>query len=336
MSSRKSSRVGSIIGFSFAAIITALAVGLVTNRQVISDQLAVWSFTPSGAVQTISDRIDLTEQGQRAFFATKPEVADSASFNENCPRQEVGNPILGCYTSDDRIYIYDLTNEKLYGMEEVTAAHELLHAVWTRHGEAERKRLTDLLLREYDRVEDETFKERMAYYQRNEPGEFANELHSIFGTEVSELSAELESYYAQYFTRDSVLSLHQRYVAVYNGLYQRADELYVSMETLGKSIQSASAQYSTDIDQYAADVDSFNARADSGDFSSNAQFYSERQALLNRSAQLEARRLKINSDIDLYNQYYQEYQGIAAQIDVLDKSLDSFSAIDESPTVQDR
>lgn len=310
-----------------------LALALAFNRQYVADQLSVWSYTPSSAIEAMSNRVKLTDKGEFTFYATQPQLAGRDTFNEGCPRQEVGNPILGCYTYEDRIYIYDITNQQLDGMEEVTAAHEMLHAVWNRQSETERQRLATLLNKVYNRITDDSFKKRMDYYQRTEPGEFANELHSILGTEVADLGDELEAHYAQYFDRSAVLALHGQYVAVYNGLYTRSDELYQKLNTLATTIQTASDQYTADVEALSRDIESFNRRADSGDFASTAQFYSERASLVSRSATLDSQRLNINSNIDLYNQSYQEYESIAAQIELLDNSLDSFSTLGETPSL---
>src|SRR5690606_38163618 len=115
------------------------------------------------------------------FRATHPEIASADEFNQDCPRQEANSPILGCY-STGHIYIYDITNDALDGIEEVTAAHELLHAIWDRMSANDQQRIGGLLRSTYATISNKELKERMDYYQRNEPGQFENELHSIIGT----------------------------------------------------------------------------------------------------------------------------------------------------------
>src|SRR5690606_10396580 len=146
--------------------------------------------------------------------------------------QEKASPILGCYTSADRVFIYDITNEQLDGIEEVTAAHEMLHAVWNRMSSSERASIEKELRSAYEKLGDGTVKERMDYYVRTEPTEIANELHSILGTEVANLSDSLEAYYAQFFNRERVLALHDNYNSLYVSLQDRADVLYMNMESL--------------------------------------------------------------------------------------------------------
>lgn len=333
MSSTKTSRIGSIVAFALSGLFILAAVWMFLNRQYVLDQLSVWSYEPSAAVVSIGDRAKFTDKATFIFYATQPAIAEPSAFNRACPRQEPGSPILGCYTPEDRIYVYDLTNEQLDGMEEVTAAHEMLHAVWYRMGSEEKKRITTELRAAYDKLENTELKERISYYERTEPGELNNELHSILGTEVESLGEPLESYYSQYFDRGTVLKLHQQYSAVYNGLYSRADELFIQMESLSASLQSRSAAYQSAVSQLSADISSFNARANRGSFSSQRQFNAERASLISRTNALERERQSLNDDIATYNEYYAEYQEIAEQIEVLNSSIDSFKQIEQTPSV---
>ena len=334
MSTSKTSRVGSIIAFAVSIATVVLAGWLFVNRQFVLDQFTVWGYEPTASVQSLDNRVGFTDKGLFTFYATRPVVADSSEFNGKCPRQEAGSPILGCYTSDDRIYVFNISNQQLDGMKEVTAAHEMLHAVWMRKSADEQARLGALLTAAYEKKASPELRERMAYYQRNEPDAITNELHSILGTEVADLGPELESYYAEYFKdRNAVLKLHDQYNAVYKGLYTRADQLYASMEALSKSIENRSKAYDTSVAQLSGEIGSFNNRANNGNFTSLAQFNSERAVLVQRSAQLEAERTAINNDIASYTAMYDEYQALASQIEVLNNSVDSFKALGETPKV---
>lgn len=333
MSNTRTSRSGSIVAFVLSGLFIVAAGWIFMNRQFILDQLSVWSYTPSSEVAAIQQRISMTDEGEFTFYATRPEVEAQASFNKSCPRQEAGSPILGCYTSSDRIYIYNLSSERLDGMKEVTAAHELLHAVWYRTSEADKEKLGAQLKAAYETIDDAELEKRMSYYERTEPGEFTNELHSILGTEVESLGEPLESYYAQFFDRGAVLKLHDQYSGLYEKLYERADTLYAQMQTLATRINQQSSAYDSAAAQLSRDIDAFNRRADSGAFATQAQFNAERSDLVRRSNSLESQRTQINRSIETYNSYYAEYQDIAKQIEVLNDSIDSFKQVDQPPMV---
>jgi hypothetical protein len=330
---RKRHIVGGIIGGVASVLILVAAAWLFFNRQYIVDVATVWSYEPSSEIAALSERVDFTDEGEFYFYATRPEIAPAEQFNEDCPRQETNSPILGCYAAG-RIYIYDITNEQLNGIEEVTAAHEMLHAVWERHGNAEQRRLESLLMAIYRRGASPELKERMAYYERNEPSEVINELHSILPTEVTDLGPELDAYYATYFTdRSTVVAYHEQYSDVFNTLVDRADALYNELNQLSSEVEQESAEYTRAVEQLSADIESFNRRASNGSFTSMSQFNSERNILVARSNELDTRRQAITDKINAYNTKYEEYQRLGSELDTLNESIDSIKGLEEAPAL---
>jgi hypothetical protein len=333
MSDKKHNKLGLIIAIVVSAIIFLFAGWLLLNQQYAKDQVSIWAYARPENVKAISDRIDFTDKGSFYFLASQPKIADADDFNTECPRQEPGSPILGCY-AEGRIYIFDIENAQLDGIEEVTAAHETLHAIWERMSADDQKRIGSLLRAEYAKIVDTELKDRMDYYARTQPGEFENELHSIIGTEMESISVELEQYYAKYFDdRSIVVDFHNKYDTVFKALSTQSESLYNELVALGESIEVRSAQYSADVTQLSADIQSFNSRADSGSFSSLAQFNEERSALIARSNQLEADRLSIQNDITLYDQKYDQYQALALQIQNLNDSIDSIDDLQPAPSL---
>lgn len=334
MSAKKRSfPIKTIMTIVFSAALLTAAGWLVLNRQYVTDQVSVWAYTAPPEVEAIDERIAFTDKGTFYFYASRPEVADAESFNQNCPRRETGSPILGCY-SLRQIYIYNITNDELDGIEEITAAHEMLHAVWERLGTGEQERIGALLEKAYRAVGDDALKERIDYYSRTQPGEFHNELHSILGTEIPELGDELEAYYSQYFDdRQIVLGLHSQYSEVFRSLEVVSESLLAQLAELGASIESLTEQYSVDSAQLSSDIQAFNQRAENNQFDSIAQFNRERSALIARTTQLNSKRTEINADIATYNGYYQSYQDVASRIEFLNKSIDSINALEPTPTL---
>lgn len=333
MSDRKHSKAKLLTALIASALIFGFAGWLFLNRTYVADQISVWSFKPSVEVQSIDNKVGFADKGTFYFYASQPSVDSAETFNKGCPRQEVGNPILGCYTMG-KIYVYDVKNEQLDGIEEVTAAHEMLHAAWERMSDSEKKSVAALLRTEYAKVTDVDFKERMDYYARTEPGEFENELHSIIGTEFTAISPELETYYKKFFKdRSRVVTMHQKYNAVFKDLESQSNTLFSQLETLGKSIETRTVQYNSDVTQLTADIQSFNSRADNGDFSSISQFNSERAALVARTTALSNDRDSLNSDIASYNLLYERYQSLSVQINELNSSIDSVSQLKPAPSL---
>lgn len=328
MKSNKRSRLSKIIApVSIAVVLLCAGTLGVIFRQEIQDTIEGFSYTPTQEMAQIGSDLQLTPAAVRIFHATNPTIADAELFNASCQRKEVSSPIVGCYTSHDAIFIYDVSNEKLRGIKQVTAAHELLHAVWARMSAGERERMGALLQEVYSNRADEDLKRRMAYYERAQKGHEVNELHSILGTELGDLGDELEAHYAAYFDRPSVLKLYSGYHEQYKTLEARTQTLQKELDGLAQSITARSDAYERSVNDIEASVGAFNGRARSGDFSSQTQFTRERAQLVARVTALETERTAINADIERYNELYAEYRGTLGELRTLNSSVDSFKTL---------
>lgn len=320
---KKLSFGGVLSGLIISLVLFGAAAFLILNRQYVYDQWNAWHYQPSSSINTISERAGLSDKGKFYLAASDAVVEDAAHFNNDCVRQEAKNPILGCYTNL-HIYIYNVTNTELDGIEEVTAAHEMLHAAWDRLSDSGRTRIGNMLDAEYAKIATPELKARMDYYSRNEAGERQNELHSILGTEFGNLTPELESYYSQYFTdRKKVVALHDKYESVFTQLTTQADDLYSQLTALGKKISSESAAYNQQATALSAAIQDFNNRAKAGSFTSAAQFNAERASLVAQTNALEAERTSLNAEISSYNDMYTKYQALTVRTQELNNSIDS-------------
>jgi hypothetical protein len=307
--------VGPIISTTITVALFAGGGWAYLHPRPIIDQVTVWRFTPSAAVVGHTERLALTERGTFLYYASQPIVSSKEVFATECPPQagEDAYGILGCYQpSEKTIFLFDVTDSRLDGTEDVTAAHEMLHAAWDRLGGEQKLRLETLLEVEYDVLSaDPAFAERMAFYARTEPGQRANELHSIIGTEVAQVSPELEEYYATYFTdRSIVTALHDTSNAVFVDLQNQIDSILAKLETLRVGIESDYASYSSGYTQFNSSVANFNQRANAGEFTSQAQFDRERNALFGRKNDLDA----LFATITSRNVQYDE---LSAQLDAI-------------------
>lgn len=294
------------------------------HGQRITDQIAVWNFEPSAEIAGYVERSTMTDQGEFLFYASSPRVDTQQSFDSVCSSDEEGVGTLGCYLpASGAIHLYDITDERLDGMEEVIASHEMLHAAWARMGDAERAVISPLLEQQATAMEgDPAFVERMDFYARSEPGERLNELHSILGTEVADLDPRLEQHYADLFAdRQQLVGLFTVSNQVFVDLENQATALVAELEALSAGIEADYASYTAGFDQLDADVESFNARADAGDFSSQRQFTRERDALLQRQADLDALYESISQRDAAYEAKLVQLDGLNADVDDLNSSI---------------
>lgn len=304
-------------------LLTASAL-IIFFRQRIVDQISFWQFQPSGEIVALANRLDLNTDGRFYFYASQPVLETATSFNQSCSRIENTTSILGCF-SDSKIYIYNVTDKRLDGIREVTAAHEMLHAVYQRLSDGEKDKLSILLEAEYKKLSsDANLVDLIEFYERTEPGERYNELFSVVGTTVADIDPTLEAYYGKYFSnRQTIVKYNSEYNGVFKDLSDRAAALAVTLNALSESIPVDSAKYNADVKNLNDDIDAFNKRATSGDFDSMAQFYSERAAIEARVAAINATRQSINTDISNYNSTLSDYNSIALQSQQLYNSIDS-------------
>lgn len=307
----------------FAAIATTAAI-LAMNRQEISDRFVAWQHPPTAVVAQYAARSTMTDPARVAFYASRPTVATGAGFDEFCANRTEEGGILGCYLpGEQRIYLYDVTDARLDGIEEVVASHEMLHAVWDRMSTAEREAIEPRLeAAAATRAGDAAFTATMAFYATTEPGERYNELHSIVGTEFDQLDPMLEAHYATYFTdRAAVVSLNRQSNAVFEGQQAAITVLLGQLDALRAEVETDSATYNGGYDTLNSDIDVFNARADRGDFSSQRQFDNERDALLGRQSDLDALFASIQEREVRYRDLVAQLDDLNAQVSELNRSI---------------
>jgi len=229
--------------------------------------------------------------------------------------------VLGCYDGE-RIYVYRVTDERLAGTNEVTAAHEMLHAAYSRLSSSDRVAL-DVLIKDFVATlpADDPTVELVDGYP---PEQRRDEWHSRLGTEYAALTPELEEHYAQYFDdRSAVVALNEESTHRLRELEDRISGLVARIDELGARIDDESSDYDRRLDGLNADIDDFNRRADSGWFTSQAQFDAERARLVARSDALEEDRKALNDDVEEYNALVAQLEELDADYSDLYSSLDS-------------
>ena len=322
----KTRRLGSVVSLIVFIIFSCLAGWIFLNRQHVIDQITVWQYEPSSEVEKIASRADLSDTGLFYFYTSRPEVESTQKFNSECERKEEHSAILGCY-ANMRIYIFDIKNEQLDGIEEVTASHEMLHAAWDRLSESERSTLAPLLEAAYQKVADGELKERMDYYARAQPGERANELHSIIGTELSDVGSELEAHYKKYFTkRSTIVGFHTAYKAVFNTLESKSSTLLSELKNLEQSINTRVKEYTAKkqaLEQENADIQANYTQLDRSNLATVSAYNARVNSLNARASELRVEYDTLSSLTTEYNAKVAEYNQTVVSQQNLQKSLDS-------------
>lgn len=320
-------RRGVIVRLVFSLLLIALASLIFLYRDSIIDHITVWRFTPSAEVSKLARTTSMTDLGTFYFYASQPAVESREIFNGSCTQHGEQTVVLGCYVVR-RIHIFDVTDTRLNGIKEVTAAHEMLHAAYDRLASGEKKQLNALIEQQYARLTDERIRALITAYDSSEPGERLNELHSILGTEVASLSPRLEDYYRRYFIdRAVVVRLSATYESVFTELKSRQQSLLVELKRLSATISSDISAYNTAIGTLNSDIAAFNTRARSSGFTTQAQFNSERAKLVDQQTSLNARRDAINAAIASYNGKRAELEALNGQATSLNSSINSLAPV---------
>lgn len=283
---QKSSIVSIVAKLAFMAAI----VGAAFNYQALLDQYALATYHPAPDVAGIESRIGLTDYARGIFYRTDPKIASKADFNADCETTK-GELELGCYYRSS-IYILRIDNQSLAPEMDVVTAHELLHAAWARLSTEDKTKLSAELEQAYAGLNDAELRDRMAQYAQSEPGQQANELHSILGTESLTLAPELETYYARYFSdRAKIVAAHEQYQNVFSS---RKAELENQLSTI-RNLKAQLTVVNRQLDTYRAkgNIPAYNA------------LVPKQNSLVDG----------INSRIDTYQSGVDEYNALSKSLD---------------------
>lgn len=200
------SRIGTLFFLFVWLVVLSTAFA---QRQRIADWFALRNYTPPAAISSLAQQDTMTPQATRVYYVNHPELDPKGQFSKNCPQNGGEQTIvLGCYHGNQAgIFLLDVTDNRLNGVEQVTAAHEMLHAEYDRLSSNEKQRVNAMLQDYYQhKLTDVRIKKTIDAYKKTEPTELVNEMHSIFGTEVAQLPAPLETYYQRYFTNRAAVT----------------------------------------------------------------------------------------------------------------------------------
>jgi uncharacterized protein YaaR (DUF327 family) len=298
---------------------------LIINQQALIDWWKLRGYEPPMSISRLADQTTMTDYGRKIFYVNRPRLENKSSFANSCRNaaSEEQTIVLGCYHGGQGgIFLLSVTDDRLNGVQQVTAAHEMLHGAYERL-DADEKSKIDTMLTTYYRnsLKDERVLKTIDAYKNTEPNDLANEMHSIFATEVSNLPAELESYYKKYFTnrakvvdyaaqyqeaftsRQAKLKQYEQQLAVVKSqINRKEDQLRAAQQDIETRQQQLSAQReSGNISAYNAGVASYNALVD------------------NYNADIE----DLKELINLYNQIVNQYNNLAEEQGQLIDELDS-------------
>ena len=306
--------------FTTAFIIVAVALPL-SQKQNISDWNALRQYQPSKQVQALADSTAMTDYGSKLFYVNDPQIiADKTTFRSKCTQMEE-SIVLGCYISKQGIFLYSVSDIRLNGVVEVTAAHEMLHVAYERLSIAEKNRINNLLDTTFKQVNDQRIIQTVQKYQKSDPSVVNNELHSILATEVENLSPELESYYSKYFTnRSKITNLSSRYENEFAAREAAVETYDAQLKSMKTAIDQDLAQADQLSQALATEKSRLDSYKNSGDISLYNNSVPEYNSLV---GQYNALVRKLQAEIDQYNGFVEKRNSLAGDIQTLIEAIDS-------------
>lgn len=312
-------RLGKLaLGVLSVATLTASVLAIL-HRQDISDWLTLRNYEPAPAISALAERTTMSSYGKRLFYVYDPSLLDKAKFNQDCEVTEQ-TIVLGCYDGIG-IYLYDITDPRLSGVEEVTAAHEMLHAAYDRLGTKERERIDRLLEATIRTITDQRIKKLLDSYAAKDQGSLLNEAHSIIGTEVKTIDPELESYYKAYFlNRQAVVAYSDAYEQVFLDIDKQVEAMDADLTLRKAQIDQREASLSSEsqgINDWRKRLDALSAEGNTAEYNRQVPEYNKAVDSYNKHLQ------EVKELISEYNALVAKRNDLALQQNQLVKSLDS-------------
>jgi predicted nucleic acid-binding Zn-ribbon protein len=253
----------------------APALIIIGNQRLLAEWLD-FAPTPPAPIAQLAQASAMTPAAARLFYRQQPTIESKETFLAQCkvPDKSI---MLGCFIRRGpvgKIVIQAVTDPRLKGTMEVTAAHEMLHAAYEKLNQRERDDLGKRLHKAIARVTDARLKSVLKDYRAKDLNLYHNELHSHLGTELAQLGdAVLDKHYQRYFTdRQRLVALAERSGAVIKQLDDQADALKPQIVQLENELTQLEAQITRsetdlkasqeDLRQLEAELQTANIRAE--------------------------------------------------------------------------
>lgn len=226
------------------AIVAAPVVGWF-QRWNIYDAWRLYGYNPPAKIEQLARDASFNESTKRLYYANHPELLEKQQFSDNCKSAE-RTIVLGCFVPGMGIYIFNVQDARLEGVLQVTAAHEALHAGYQRLSPGDKERVDAMLNEVFTKLTNQRIKDSIADYKKR-GADTTNELHSILGTEVRDLPADLEEYYKRYFVnRSKVVGYSEKYEQAFNERKQKIADFDKRLEALRLEIEAGERDLDND------------------------------------------------------------------------------------------
>lgn len=198
----------------------------------------------------LATHTNMTTLGRSILYRTKPVATDKATVDKDCENTKTDVIEYGCFfatsETDAHIYILQVTDPELKSVNDVTAAHEMLHHAYARLSSADRAKVNSFLIKDRDSLiaSNLQFQKLIAPYADEAEEVKLNEAHSLMAVmPKGTLSPELENYYLQYFSdgRLKLITAEDTFNAAIARHQQSLDSIIATLDSQLKNIDEFEA-----------------------------------------------------------------------------------------------
>lgn len=294
-----------------------------TKRYQLQDWWRLRDYTPPSAVAQLADQDTMNDYTRHLFYLNHPKLlATVTQFRQYCPENE-DTIVLGCYhTGQNGIFIYAVPDPSLAGIQQVTAAHEVLHSVYARLSSSDRSKLNGELESFYEHgLTDSNVKAEVGLYKKTEPGAVYDEMSCTFGTELATLPPSLEAYYAKYFNnRQKIVQYEAQYRVQFTSRQQQISNYDAQLSTMKSQINSQQSNLTTEassLDTQKANLDQLLSSGQVSAYNAGVNSYNNQADSYNVGVSA------LKREISSYNQLVDTRNSIAGQLTTLDSAIDT-------------
>jgi uncharacterized protein YukE len=316
-------RVGRLLALLLGLVWVVGATLIILNLQALEDWWRLRGYQAPATISQLADQATMNSYTRHLFYLNKPQLVGTvSSFRQHCPENK-DTIVLGCYHPDQNgIYIYNVPDPALAGVQQVTAAHEVLHAVYARLSTSDRNTLNAELEDFYKHdLQDSRVQAEVKLYQQTEPTDVMDEMSCTFGTEIANLPTGLQAYYSRYFTnRAAIVGFEQQYEGEFTSRQTTISSDDQQLTIMKQQIDSQQTALDNQLQQLNSDQSHLNSLTASG------QSRTYNAAVPGYNAEVDAYNQGVNSLRSLitsYNQLVASRNQIAGQLTTLDSALDT-------------
>lgn len=311
-----------LVGLVFMALVAFGAIFAYQNKWQIRDRLVSRSYISSEKSEVVRSSLSLSEEGDLVYRASLTEVDGKDKFRERCPVKSFEEAsVLGCYAKQ-RIYVLEVNETKLKGVEEVTAAHELLHAQFERMRSRQKKELFGLLDKLNSELEDKDTKNLLASYEKQlgKGEELYNEMFAIFGTQLERVGPELEAIYDNYFlNRAQLVKMFQ----AYSGEFKRLEQAVADYDAELSKLRAEKDALEAELNAKSSELESEKNRIDSLANDGSSEYRSQALAYNAEVEEYNRKVKRIQNVVEEYNRIVEERNALALSVKNLQDKLNA-------------